>query len=308
MSKLVSVIIPTYKRADTLSRAINSVLNQTYEHIEIIVVDDNSPDSTERKETELVMEGYIQNNEITYIKHPENRNGSAARNSGFRVSNGDYIMFLDDDDEFLPDKVKIQLECMENKDLSWGACYTRYIRMKNGKVFLRSTEDREGDLLVEELKRNLFVAAGSNLMIRRSVFEDLNGFDESFKRNQDQEFLTRILLKYKLAYADTVGVIIHLHDNLNKNSVDFDEITVQYLNSFNEIISGLKEEDKQEILRMINLQRFRAKISSLKKWYQVVDMLKKREVRSLDAFVYIMHLLYRKITKTSYGFEFKKNV
>jgi len=308
VNKLVSVIIPTYKRADTLSRAINSALNQTYEHIEIIVVDDNSPDSMERKETELVMEGYIQNNQIIYIKHPENRNGSAARNSGFRVSNGDYIMFLDDDDEFLPDKVKIQVECMENKDLSWGACYTRYIRMKNGKVFMRSTEDREGDLLVEELKRNLFVAAGSNLMIRRSVFEDLNGFDESFKRNQDQEFLTRILLKYKLAYADAIGVIIHLHDNLNKNSVDFDEITIKYMNSFNEIISGLKEEDKQEILRMINLQRFRAKISSSEKWYQVVDMLKKREVRILDAFIYSMHLLYRKITKTSYGFELKKNV
>ena len=307
MNKLVSVIIPTYKRPDTLPRAINSVLNQTYKNIEIIVVDDNDPDSMERKRTELVMEQYKKNKQIKYIRHPKNMNGSVARNTGFRFSKGEFVMFLDDDDEFLPQKVDVQVRCLKNKDSSWGACYTRYVRMKDGKVFSRSIENREGYLLIEELKRNLFVAAGSNLMIRRAVFEELGGFDESFARNQDQEFLTRLLLKYKLAYADTVGLIVHLHDNINKNNIDFDEITNQYLETFEDIISNLNDEDRQAVLRMINLQRFRAKLFRSSEWSEAVEMVKEQEVRIYDVLHYIMHLAYRRITKTSYGFQQKKN-
>lgn len=305
MNELVSVIIPTYKRADTLTRSIDSVLNQSYQNIEIIVVDDNNPNSKERLETENAMNTYSYNKAVKYIKHEFNKNGAAARNTGFKKSNGKYIMFLDDDDEFLPDKVKFQVECLQEKDESWGACYTRYIRMRNGKVFLRSTEKREGNLLVEELKRNLFVAAGSNLMIRRSVVEELNGFNESFKRNQDQEFLSRLLLKYKLAYANIEGAIIHLHDNMNANSVDFDELTKQYLETFSDIISKLEKKDQMEIIRMINLQRLRKKLSESGKRIEALNMLRSKEVRLWDASLYFLHLLNRKITKTSYGFELK---
>ena len=80
--KMVSVIIPTYKRADYLTRAIDSVLNQTYNNIEIIVVDDNNSNSTDRKNTESIMQKYNENSKIKYIKHSKNMNGSAARNTG----------------------------------------------------------------------------------------------------------------------------------------------------------------------------------------------------------------------------------
>lgn len=84
--KLVSVIIPTYKRSDCLPNAIKSVLNQTYKDIEIIVVDDNDPESEYRKNTEKVMEGFSQYSNVIYIKHDINRNGSVARNTGFKDS------------------------------------------------------------------------------------------------------------------------------------------------------------------------------------------------------------------------------
>ena len=106
---LVSVIIPTYKRLGMLGRAIDSVLNQTYNNIEIIIVDDNNEDSEYRKETERFMKKYDDNIEIKYVKHKQNKNGAAARNTGINNANGVYIAFLDDDDEFSPKKIELQI-------------------------------------------------------------------------------------------------------------------------------------------------------------------------------------------------------
>ena len=125
-SPLVSVIIPTYKRPDMIARAIDSVLNQTYKNIEIIVVDDNDPSFWERKATAEVMNQYESNLKVTYIQHECNRNGSVARNTGWRHAKGMYITFLDDDDEISPRKIQVQVECLEKLDRAWGACYTAY--------------------------------------------------------------------------------------------------------------------------------------------------------------------------------------
>lgn len=253
---LVSVVIPTYKRPDVLPRSINSVLNQSYDNYEIIVVDDNNPEWEERKETNSIMQQYADNSKVIYIQHPYNKNGSAARNTGFRASNGKYIMFLDDDDEFTRDKIYQQVYCLENKDKTWGACYTGYVRMNSkNKVVVKGAETREGALLVEELKRNLFVHAGSNLMIRRSVIEELNGFDESFLRNQDVEFLVRLLKKYKLAYVDVTGLIVHIHESTAK--VNFIDLTNQYISKFTNDIEELDANEKKAVYEMYALQQFR---------------------------------------------------
>ena len=114
MKPLVSVIIPTYKSCDTLCRAIQSVLNQTYDNIEVIVVDDNNPNTPERAATEELMLRYKTESEVHYIKHEFNKNGSAARNTGFRHSSGEYLCFLDDDDYFLKDKLQLQVEYMQS--------------------------------------------------------------------------------------------------------------------------------------------------------------------------------------------------
>jgi glycosyltransferase involved in cell wall biosynthesis len=107
--KLVSVIIPTYNRASTLARAIESVLKQTYGNLELIVVDDSSND-----ETSGVVSG-IADERIKYIKFSKNKGVAAARNAGIKESCGDYIAFLDSDDQWLPDKLKLSLEVFKNK-------------------------------------------------------------------------------------------------------------------------------------------------------------------------------------------------
>src|SRR5690348_13147078 len=102
----VSVIIPTHNRSDFLRNAITSVLNQTYQDFEIIVVDDGSTDNT----SEVVAN--FSDERITFIRHDTNKGGSAARNTGILASKCDYIAFLDDDDEWLPDKLRKQMEIL----------------------------------------------------------------------------------------------------------------------------------------------------------------------------------------------------
>jgi len=106
---VISIIIPTYNRCAYLFRAIESVLSQTYQDFELLIIDDGSTDETEKHVTDLIKE----NKKIKYIKTP-NRGVSAARNLGIHISTGELISFLDSDDEWLPDKLKIQIDFLQN--------------------------------------------------------------------------------------------------------------------------------------------------------------------------------------------------
>lgn len=183
---LVSVIIPTYKRSDSLDQAIQSVLTQSYPNVEVIVVDDNNPDSEWRIVTEKRLENYKSNPRVHYIKHKCNKNGSAARNTGWRFSKAEFFCFLDDDDYFYKDKILIQVEFMNNNrdvDLCW--CDYK----KNGEiVFTDSNID---------IVRNIFLGDNtpqtSGWLLNRKCIEKIEGFDESYYRHQDYEFLLRLI-------------------------------------------------------------------------------------------------------------------
>lgn len=296
---LVSVVIPTYKGFLSLNKAIESVLRQTYKNIEIIVVDDNNPNSEDRLNTENVMRLYDSDERIIYLKHPTNMNGSAARNTGIRHSKGKYISFLDDDDEYFPMKIEYQVNCLENKDESWGICYTAYVYEKNGKIFNRSFENREGNLFLDALMRNLFIAAGSNLFMRKIVVEDVGYFDETFERNQDLEYLVRILKKYKIAYSNVLGLIVHMHKP--KNPIDYVSVTKLYCETFSGLINELSLEDRHKFDKMINLQLFRYLLS-----HNIISALQLIFCKGLsvkDIVLYYTHLFYRFIAKKSLGYR-----
>ncbi len=99
-SPLVSVILPTYNRGKLVSKSINSVLNQSYNNFELIIVDDGSTDQTEK------IINSFNDNRIVYLKHNYNKHASAARNTGIAKSKGEFIAFLDDDDQWLPKKIR----------------------------------------------------------------------------------------------------------------------------------------------------------------------------------------------------------
>lgn len=250
----VSVVIPTYKRVDTLDRAIESVLKQTFSNIEVIIVDDNNPDTEGRIAAEKLMGKYVDNPQVRYVQHPYNKNGSAARNTGVGASTGDYVAFLDDDDEFLPEKISSMVARLNELSDDYAVCYSCFCLQKgDGKPF-QSKECREGELYFEALSRQFCICAGSNLLIRKDAFKAVGGFDESFIRNQDVELLTKLLSKYKIAYCPIQGLIVHLHSN--HSFFNPLEVMNQYLNNFSEQINNLSADQKKKFDEAINEERF----------------------------------------------------
>lgn len=300
---LVSVVIPTYGRPDFLKRCIDSVLEQTYKHIEIIIVDDNNPDTRARVETEKVMQQYEKNPLIIYLQHDKNKNGSAARNTGWKRARGKYITFVDDDDEINKKKIEKQVECLEKLDDSWGACYTGYRLVKEHGQNQISSEKRSGDCYVDALMRTMFMGSGSNLFLRKKVVDEINGYDESFVRNQDIEFMARALENYKLAYIDEVLLTIYQEGERKERSFEeIEKYTKHYLAKFSERIDHLGKNEKKRVVAVISLERFRIALYK-KRYIDGIKILKENHVSVAYFIKYVIYLMNRVITKKSYGFK-----
>ena len=288
-----------------LKRCIDSVLNQTYKNIELFVVDDNNPETDARKETESVMLSYIENPKVTYLQHERNKNGSAARNTGWKKSKGKYITFLDDDDEIAPSKMEKQVKCLEKLDKSWGACYTGYCLLKANGAVQVSAEKRSGVCYVDALMRTMFMGSGSNLFLRKSVVDEINGYDESFQRNQDIEFLVRVAERYKIAYIDEV--LLTIHQEGERQPLDFnktEKISQHYLDVFSERINRLKKKEKRRVLSVISLERFRLALYA-HRYIEGIKILIKNRVSLIYIYRFLGYLLYRLITHKSFGFNGK---
>lgn len=243
--KLVSVIIPTYSRPKFLPRAIESVLVQTYPNIEVIVVDDNGDGTENQKYTESLIRDYIDNAQITYIKHDKNRNGSAARNTGFKHSHGDYIAFLDDDDQFLPTKIEKQVCRLDELSEDYGACYCNWAWYDGNRLKKVNKKLGEGNLVESMLLMENYICGGSSLLIKSSVYKELNGFDESFRRHQDWELLIRFFRKYKIALVNEVLLHIHIESRVfTSNPKIIEEARLKYLETFKQDINSCTQANK----------------------------------------------------------------
>ena len=235
---LVSILIPTYKGSLTLNRAIISCIEQSHEEIEVIVVDDNSPDSIERRKTESLMYKYRFNPKIIYVKHDKNRNGSAARNTGFKFSQGDYICLLDDDDYFDVNKIRQQLEYLKKQNKYMATSCTE---IKNGKhIKSKIQEDYTLGILTA---RNS--PPTSSIMIRRQAYKELGGFDETYRRHQDYEFLLRYFQKYKICKTENAYVHICIDGNDNRlKASDLEDTKNKFLEQFEDIIESKEKSNK----------------------------------------------------------------
>lgn len=210
---LVSVIIPTYSRPDNIVRAIESVLSQTYKNIETIVVDDNGLGTIYQIETEKVLKEYIVKGKITYLRHEVNKNGSAARNTGFRASHGEFVNFLDDDDFFQTDKIACQVSCLQdNKEYGAAYCKTeKYICKRwpvKKKVIIQGSFSKNGNILKEFLAGEAEFNT-SSILFRRNVILYLNGFDESWRRHQDYELMVRFFRKEMIVCASEIPLVVY---------------------------------------------------------------------------------------------------
>ena len=208
---MVSAIITTYNR-DTfyIERSLNSIINQTYQDIEIIVVDDNSSDFEKQEEIIKLIERYKKNENkiIKYIKHNENRGACAARNTGIKYSEGEYIAFLDDDDEWLPNKIEEQISCLTDKI---NLVYCDWYIVKKQKKIKKKTKSLTGKAFDELLCEN-FIGSTSFPLIKKDILIRLEGFDETLESSQDYDMWLRISQISEITHINKPLVNYYFHD------------------------------------------------------------------------------------------------
>lgn len=216
----VSVVLPTYRRPDLLVRAVRSVQAQTLVEWELIVVDDNDPGSPERLDTKLVMSGLADDPRITYLEHDRNRGGSAARNSGIRAASAPLVAFLDDDDDWYPNKLELQVAHLESQERDVALVYCAFRRVAQDGATQVTRPDAKNHTLEALLTRN-GVGTTSAIVCRRQALLAVGGFDEELPSRQDVDLYLRLAEKYRLTFVDDVLLDFHRHagDAIGKNLV-----------------------------------------------------------------------------------------
>jgi glycosyltransferase involved in cell wall biosynthesis len=214
--KRVSVIIPTYKReVKYLSRAITSIKNQTYKNTEVVIVDDNPADSDYRKNVMKFMQQYEDDSNVIYIMNPKNIGGSLARNNGINASTGEYITFLDDDDEYMPEKVVKQVKFMlkNNCDMS----FTNLKLVNEHKVVVDYREysrlkhfDNE-TLLKYHIMRHL--TGTPTFMYKAEKLKEIGGFEDAKMGQEFYLMLKSIESNLKICYLNDCDVIAYRHND-----------------------------------------------------------------------------------------------
>lgn len=240
---MVSVIITTYKNEQFLSRAIESVLAQSYKNAEILVVDDNDPSSLSRRAAEDIMKNYP---DVIYLKHPCNKNGACARNTGIARATGEYIAFLDNDDVYLEDHLKNSIEAL-NSHPDCICVFSKVVKIRRG-ICWDIVPPLSGDARKKLLMSETALGTGSNLFVRAEAVRTLQGFDETFLRHQDVEFGLRLLDLGKAAAVDRIGILKEMDGH--SNIPDFRklmQIKRQLWNKYISMIRELSPEDRATV-------------------------------------------------------------
>lgn len=233
----ISVIIPTYNRAHLLPRALDSILNQTRVPEEVIVVDDGSNDDS----AALIQSNYP---EVMYIRQ-SNRGVSAARNRGIREASGEWLAFLDSDDEWLPEKNQRQMEALRNEP-GMLFCHTDEIWIRNGvRVNPMKKHTKYGGWIFQKCLP-LCCISPSSVVIHRSLFTEVGIFDESLPVCEDYDLWLRITAFHPVLYLDEKLIVKYggHDDQLSQQYWGMDRFRIQTL----EKILNTKALDKENRL------------------------------------------------------------
>ena len=195
---LVSIIIPVYNRTQYLGAAIESVLAQSLQDFEIIMVDDGSS-----ADVRTVIVPYL--DRVRYLRHPENKGLAAARNTGIRNSTGQYLAFLDDDDLFEAEKIAAQ-SLILNREPDCGLVYSDALEFTDDNTSVTTINLTVGRSESPEKFPQLFFMNPNvripAVLIRKRCFEDVGMFDETLAQHEDGDMLLRIALKWKVRFSE----------------------------------------------------------------------------------------------------------
>lgn len=213
MKVVVSVIIPSYKCEAYIAETIASVQNQSFKDLEIIVVDDGSPD----KQAEVIKSIAEKDSRIQYV-YQKNQGVSAARNHGYKLSSGKYIAFLDSDDVWLPNNLELKIQKLGKGDFGLVHSDAEIINEKSipQKQFMRG---KEGDLLQGMLAwEDAYIPGPSSILLKKEVIDQIGDFDTNLSTAADQDFFFRVASKYAIGRVAQVTWQYRVHDkNMHSN-------------------------------------------------------------------------------------------
>ncbi len=193
----VSIIIPTRNRSELVKRAIRSALNQSYDNVEVVVIDDGSAPEHLAALSEFEAPG------LTILKNQTNRGGPYSRNRGWKSCNGDFIIFLDDDDQIEPEKVELQIrKFKELDDPEVGVVTSHAVDYRSSEKQIKYNRIR-GDIHSKVLK-SYELHGIETMMIRKSCIEQINGFDPDLVANQEYDLIVRLSRVCKFDYVDEI--------------------------------------------------------------------------------------------------------
>jgi glycosyltransferase involved in cell wall biosynthesis len=248
----VSVIIPTYKRKkEMVNRAIDSLINQTYEDIEIVLVDDNAKEEHRSYREEI--EKYViekNNDKIIYIQNKKNLGGALARNAGMEKASGEYITFLDDDDRYLPKKIENQIKFMLENDLDMSftdlAIYNEKNKLIDYREYSKIQEFNKDYLLVYHLTRQ--ISGTPTFMYKKELLKKINGFDDVCMGQEFYLMSKTIESGAKIGYLSNCDVVAYRDDteaiSTGPNKIIGQKLLYEYKKSF---FNQLKFRQKQYI-------------------------------------------------------------
>ncbi|WP_226010794.1 glycosyltransferase family 2 protein [Halomicrobium salinisoli] len=241
---LVTVVVPTYDRPALLSDAVRSVVDQTYDAIELIVVDDGSDADPTAALAEVPLDGLVDHR---VLQHDDNEGANAARNTGVRAASGEYVAFLDDDDYWKPEKTARQVAALEEAPEECAIAFTGQQRVDDdGAVTGITRPVTDGDFLAN-LARGASFGTFSTVLVRRSVFDEVGYLDERFPCWQDRDWY------------------LTLAPHVSWTAVP-EPLTVRQFTRRTQISDGLQQ--KRDVAYPLLLEKHRAKVAELGRSYE----------------------------------------
>lgn len=210
---LVSVILPTYNRAEMMIKAARSVLSQTYTNIELVIVDDHSTDDTE------TLAKSIDDKRVRYLRNETNMGANHTRNRGILNSHGEFLALVDDDDLWLPEKIKRQIELFQSSPENVGLVYCGFrVQTGNGHVLMDVKPEHRGSVHDILLRKNIL--GSPTPVIRRTAFLSAGMFDESMNNCQDWDLWIRISKSHNFDYVDEILAMFTVHGSQKSQSIE----------------------------------------------------------------------------------------
>jgi glycosyltransferase involved in cell wall biosynthesis len=292
---LVSVIIPTYNRAHLIGETLDSVLAQTYQNWECIIVDDGSSDKTND-----VVGAYVKkDSRFKYYHRPDEHlpGGNGARNYGFKMSEGEYVNWFDSDDVMVPEKIEIQLRNLNvlDSDFSISQCSKFSNKISDNKG-LMSEQIYSDNILVDFIKREIKFFTPAVIIKKEFLKKHALFFDEELKAAQEWEFFSRLLFfNPNISHVSNPLTLVRAHEGSMSESRSQPEYVYQYIKARIKVYLFVKDRDDLKSLHFFFEQYFKKafyRLVSAEKFNKANELLFKILSDSLTRKEFIMAYLY----------------